>query len=649
MNIIGRTKYLRRLKNYAMNEPENKAFFGVKGLGKSTIIDSVFSKKNCIGFAEEYHYLYVKAILNHGKKGEDLVNFLLDKAINAIDLIDDEDLKESLQEKIKSDTEKYHSKESVLLEALQNIKDNEYSVILIMDEFHNMGRNSEVGSEQYDFLRSLNESGLVYYWIVSDSDFSDVYATEQFTTSFFAQKFLPETMPQMLDEDMRELISVMADKYEVDLGDNAELIYKVIGGVPGFVAPAIKCIETLPTSGYGADEIIDALIEYPKSQSLLSVWSRSLTNEQKELLIELAQREIVYQSEYQSRGIIGKINQLGDNSGLGLAIHAEDDNGVFWKMNSVLYQEFIVRRRDLFNAAEIKISAQTEKVEVQPTYIQNNYYTVNNNFFNPDSALEALVSLKQLASRGNVMALPDEQTVTEAIQQLPFQQDGWDSLDEGQREEKADEYADKIFESSDFKAEMLSDSQMKRFNITQNILDNLTDGCRNNLISAIQVYDLLQFCVDRFGLNLLNSESARGILFAKVYESILKEILKPALESVDESAGKEIRVNGTNYPLKEAPVNEMTINNFSFVLGQGDVQNKLGTLCAFDLGFEECDRQWWRNHTFEMKKIGFLRNDCCHSGDCFAAEKLKELIKRLFEDGAISKVELYNDIANRIR
>ena len=83
MNIIGRTKYLRRLKNYAMDEPENKAFFGVKGLGKSTIIDTVFSKKNCIEFAEEYHFLYVKAILNPGKKGEDLVNFLLDKAINA--------------------------------------------------------------------------------------------------------------------------------------------------------------------------------------------------------------------------------------------------------------------------------------------------------------------------------------------------------------------------------------------------------------------------------------------------------------------------------------------------------------------------------------------------------------------------------------
>ena len=648
MNIIGRTKYLRRLKNYAMDDPENKAFFGVKGLGKSTIINTVFSKKNCMEFAEEYHYLYVKAILNPGKKGEDLVNFLLDKVINAIDLIDDEDLKENLQSTIKSDTEKYHSKESVLLEALQNISDNEYSVILIMDEFHNMGRNTEVGSEQYDFLRSLNEAGLVYYWIISDSDFSDVYATEQFTTSFFAQKFLPETMPQMVEADIREMISAFADKYDVELGSNVDLIYQVIGGIPGFVAPAIKCIETLPSSGYGTDEILDALMEYPKSQSLLTVWSRSLTNEQKELLVELAQRKYVYQSEYQKRGIIGKINQLGDNSGLGLIIHDEDNNGVFWKLNSLLYQEFIVRRRDLFDAAAIKIPGQTDKIAVQPTYIQNNYYTVNNNFFNADNALEALVNLKQLVGQGNVMGLPDKQVVAEAIQQLPFQQDGWDTLDEVQKEETVEAYADKIFESADFRTDSLSDTQMERFHLTPSILDNLTESSKNNLISAIQVYDLLQYCVDRFGLNLFNSESARGILFAKVYESILKESLKPALASIDGISTFMINLDRTDYMLKDAPVEKMTIGNFPFILGKSFVRRKLGNVCSYDIGRTECDAMWWDSHAQMLREIVGLRNDCCHSGDFFTVEKLEELLKKLFEDGAIEQVILYNDIANRI-
>ncbi len=86
-----------------------------------------------------------------------------------------------------------------------------------MDEFHNMGRNESVSSEQYDFLRSLNEQGLLYYWIISDSDFSDVYATAQFTTSFFAQKFIPETLPQMTRDEMLELLKASAEKYEIQL------------------------------------------------------------------------------------------------------------------------------------------------------------------------------------------------------------------------------------------------------------------------------------------------------------------------------------------------------------------------------------------------------------------------------------------------
>ncbi len=649
MNIIGRTRYLRRLNNYVTDEPENKAFFGVKGLGKSTIIDTVFSKKNCMEFAEEYHYLYVKAILNPGKKGDDLVNFLLDKVINAIDLIDDDFLKENLQEKIKCDTEKYHSKESVLLEALQNVRDNEYSIILIMDEFHNMGRNNQVGSEQYDFLRSLNESGLIYYWIVSDSDFSDVYATEQFTTSFFAQKFLPETMPQMLEEEMCELISATAEKYEVDLGENADIIYQLISGVPGLVAPAIKCYESLQGASFNIDEYIDAVLEYPKSQSLLTVWSRSLTVDQKDILVELAQRNVVYQKEFQERGIIGKINQLGDNSGLGLVIHNSDDDGIYWKINSRLYKEFIIRKRELFDSAEIKSNEKDDKISQvnQTTYIQNNYY-VNNNFFNPDGALEALVSLKQMLTNHNTAMLPDNQMIESAVQQLPFQQDGWDVLDDQQKDEKVDEYAEKIFGSNDFKADALSENQMQRFFLTQNILDNLSESCKYNLISAIQVYDLLQFCVDKFGLNLFNSESARGILFAKVYESILKENLKPALSSVDEAATAEIRVGKNMYMVKDAPESEMTINSFTYAIKPWNVQNRLGSLCTLELGIEGCDKQWWSDHRREIEKIGYLRNDCCHSGDHFTAEKLSELIKRLFEDGAIEKVIIYNDITNRI-
>ena len=64
MNILGRNRELRRIKNIAISEPENKAIFGVKGIGKSIVVESVFSKANCRQYAKEYRYLYVRTILD---------------------------------------------------------------------------------------------------------------------------------------------------------------------------------------------------------------------------------------------------------------------------------------------------------------------------------------------------------------------------------------------------------------------------------------------------------------------------------------------------------------------------------------------------------------------------------------------------------
>ena len=92
----------------------------------------------------------------------------------------------------------------------------------------------------------------------------------------------------------------------------------------------------------------------------------------------------------------------------------------------------------------------------------------------------------------------------------------------------------------------------------------------------------------------------------------------------------------------------MTIGNFPFILKKAFVQRKLGNLCCFDLGRDDLDEAWWGNHCQELYDIVDLRNDCCHGGDLFTAAKLEELLKKLFDDGALEKVVVYNDITNRI-
>lgn len=646
MKIIGRKKEIKRIANFAVADPENKAFFGVKGIGKSTVFESVFSKSNCKMYAEEYQYLFVRTILSPDTKGDDLINFLIDRVINAIDLIDDDSLKTMLHQKLKENEDKYYSKDSLLRDALETMKDYEYYMILIMDEFHNMGRNKNVGSEQYDFLRSLNELGLMYYWIVSDSDFSDVYATSQFTTSFFAQKFIPETMPRMKDEDMMALLNETADKYDVEISeDDLRSICSIIGGVPGFAVPAIKNYEALEGTGLDQEQFMNLLLEDVKCLSLLTSWSRSLTEEQKDILRDIAQYGKVYQKDLMND--IGRVNQLGDHSGLGLLVHGADENGKYWTVNSQIYEQYILRKSDAFYSAEIKVPEKEASPLAAPTYIQNNYYTVNNNIFSPESAVSALMDLKRLVGNSEKLLLPGDRVFTEVVQQLPFQQEGWESLDDAEKDARADDYADKVFESGGFSSDSLSDNQMQRFHLTPAIMEHLSPTNRNNLISAIQVYDLLQFCIDRFGLNMLNSESARGILFAKLYESVVKDSLRPALSSVDVIASKELRIDRNTYTVADAPLSKMTLGNFVYILGDWNVQATLSNICVGDLGLTDCDRHWWQRHQNDMRDISFLRNDCCHSGNEFDGNKLDRLIKYLFELGAIADVEIYDSIRDR--
>ena len=649
MKILGRKREIKKITNYASSEPENQAFFGVKGLGKSILFENVFSKANCKMYADDYQVLYVRTILQPEKKGEDLINFLLDRVINGIDLISDDILRNDINQRIKEEANKFHSKDSLLREALETIRDNGYSMVLIMDEFHNMGRNSNVGSEQYDFLRSLNELGLIYYWIVSDSDFSDVYATSQFTTSFFAQKFNPKTIPQMNKEDMLEYIGNVAEKNDIDLKTELrKRIVDIIGGIPGFVAPSVMCIETIGERMFNEDVFVEHMLENPKCLSLLTSWSRSLTVEQKDILNKIASSGKVTASDIREN--VGKINQLGDISGLGLLIHEDVENGRYWSINSKLFATFILNKSEMFYSADVvsSSSANEEIKQNSTTYnIQNNYYTVNNNFFNPSNAVEALLNLKKMVGTQDQILLPDNELMTAVIKQLPYEQAGWDSMEQEEKEEKMEEYTDRIFSSSDFRADSLSENQMERFSLNNNILSCLSETSRNNLISAIQVYDLLQFCVDRFGLNMLNSESARGILFAKLYESILKESLSPALCSVIGISDKIITIDRNSYSISEAPVNKMTIGNYAYILGARDTQNILATICISDIHKATYNALWWRKHKDDMYQISDLRNKCCHSGNLFNSNQLNMLIDYLFNLGAIAAIEIYNDITNR--
>ena len=410
MTMIGRKNEIEEMLDGDIPYPENKAFFGVKGVGKSTLMETLFSMPNCKKFAKEYKALYVRDNIPENLNGEDLTELLLYIVTKGVDLIDDELIKDDITQQIIKISKRFDRKDHQLNYALNIIKEYGYSLIIILDEFHNMGRNKTVGFSQYNYLRSLQS--YVYYWTISDSDFSDEYATEQFKTSFFVQNFNPKTIPQLSKDDMFQLLDDKAKRTGIKLTCSAkESIYEIIGGVPGFSSPAIKCIKEFgcyDESQFDKERFVNYLLEDRTCLSFLNSWSRSLTIDQKEILLSFSESEKRYEDEITTPLI--EINELGDKCGLGLLSNGTDEKGNFWRINTELFRVFILSKSSQFFAADVVSPTKENEVVVQPAptyHIQNNYFTVNNNFFNPDSAVKSLLLLKDIASKGQLY-IPDQ-------------------------------------------------------------------------------------------------------------------------------------------------------------------------------------------------------------------------------------------------
>ena len=223
---------------------------------------------------------------------------------------------------------------------------------------------------------------------------------------------------------------------------------------------------------------------------------------------------------------------------------------------------------------------------------------------------------------------------------LPFKQDLWLELSQDEQEEELEKYADGIFSSDIFLKGAITSDLMEEFCINEDLLDNLSDACRNQIVCGIQVYNLIQICIDRFGLNMSESESPRGILFARAFERHLKDFVAPAYNRIPEMANHP--VYPTNKIFRKYPIDKTTIGTYSTMLGYG--YRIFAEASVQLLGYADKNEQWWKKLKKRLSDIGDLRNNCCHSGTEFGNGDLMRLKKLIFSDGSIEDVLLFDEI-----
>lgn len=656
-NMYGRDADVEEIKKMAeSNFVGNEAFLGVKGVGKTTLFQAYFTAEKRKELAQKYKKLFVFSQLDSRKQGSDLYQFLMDIVKRGIMEIPDEAAKKEIMLKIKEGNEFFDSPDMRLEVCLDAIKESGYDLIIIMDHFHCMARDTEIGSEQYDVLRSLNEARKVIYWIITDTDLVETRASKQYIVSFLAQKFTSKTTIVPVKEGCRdEMLTYFMEQKKVELQEEEkEVVLQVSGGIPAFMGMLMDVVETMKREGQSlsAEALLNRVLLHDGCSSLFHGWISGLNEEQKKILYDVAQSEDGIKKEEVDTQVSSMMEGLADQIGRGL-LHGIVSGTVVnkWDINILAFKKYILSKKELFvpkeeislpNGTGINdyvaamsrdiITSDMPKSEVtihvHGDYIQNQ----TNHVINVGAAVAGLEELQKLMYANPIYL--DEAQARKSLQYLPFKQKEWLEMDEVQQEEELDKYADGIFSSQFFNGEDLTIEQKQRFCLTDKLLGDLSDSCRKQIICGIRVYGLIESCIQRFGLSMGESESPRGILFARAFERHLKDVAAPAYRRVPEMA--EQKVYPTTIAFKDYPLDKTTIGTYSAILNFGHPILAQASAALLDRG--DRNAEWWQELVSRLRVIGALRNDCCHSGTAFNHEKLTKLITMIFNQNSLEDI-----------
>ncbi|MBQ8982173.1 MAG: ATP-binding protein [Lachnospiraceae bacterium] len=648
-NVFGRANYVDKIKKYAESpDVGNLAFLGVKGVGKTSLFLYYFTKAKKEEIAGRYKKLFVYSRLDSRKQGSDLYHFLLDQVKVGIREIPVEDDKQKIIKEMDDINAVFDTLDARLTQYLMVVKEMGYDLVIIMDQFHCMARDTEVGREQYDVLRSFNEQKLITYWIITDTDLLETCATKQYIASFFAQKFTSKlTICPLGDGERTEAVHFFANQKKCELLDSeTDLVADISGGVPELMAILIDilCMAKQDNIEVTKEELIRRFLIHDGGISLFKNWITGLNSKQKELLFEIAssQRGL---NENNTMVESSKLAELSDDVGRGLLHIIKDNDEKTWNINIDLFRQYIVDCGSDFYLETEKETTNSDALPLSESRVTNIYNiegnfinSQTNNILNIENAITGLEDLQKLVS-GNTLLLEEGQ-VSKKLEFLPFRQEVWTEMNEEEQEQELEKYAEGVFSSDIFSRGDLTTEQMKEFYLNESILESLSDACRNQIICGIQVYNLIQLCIDNFGLNMNESESPRGILFARAFERHLKDYMAPAFYRIPEMASQQ--VYPTTKEFKVYPIDKTTIGTYSTLLGQG---YKIFAQASIQLlEYEDKDEIWWKRLVSRLSRIGDLRNKCCHSGTEFGNKDLLNLKTMIFTDRSLEDILLFEQI-----
>ncbi len=670
-------KNMRNIKKHAESQNVgNYAIMGLKGVGKTSLINAYFTVDKKKELAEKYKNIFVYTQLDDGKYKNDLYQFLIDIVKQGISVILNEEIVNKINGEVDEINKNCETLNQKLINNLSVIKDNGYKMIMILDHFHCMTRDKNVVKEQFELLRSYNQSSLLSYWVITDTHLEETMATDGFKTSFFVQNFTNKMTLKAMDKNtgMEAIDSFLAIKKKLLRESEKQMIYRLSGGIPQFMSMLIdelmnyRSIDSTTTGSQLEEEFIEMCLESRACLSIIDSWLSGLNKKQKRILYDIAvlNRDNPY-GELPPTAKKILLADLSDEVGRGL-LHVEREDGEsIWFISVPILAEYILSYGEDFYEEPIPpqtVSSFNTYYDPVPTAatvtnitniynnVAGNYIETQNNtvnMINVNAAVESLVDLKRMLTEYSFNFLDQEaksraissKLDTVAIDKNPE----WDNLNDEERDEYANEYADKIFESGEFSGG-LTDEQLTRFSLSNEVLSKLPDVCRQQISCGIQVYDILERCSIYCGLDTSVTESPRGILFGRAYETLLIKIAGPLYKKIPDYAN-EICAHGKTFG-QLVDENRTSAGLYLNMLAPKKYKQLIVDLIDDKLGKPQYNTNWWKDYVENGKRVTQLRNNCCHFGNEFKKSDLDEMINILFHNKLFEESLIFAELDKQI-
>ncbi len=610
VEIYGRNYLMGKIRKDIMEQdmPENIAILGVKGVGKTTLINHVFSAKNRREYYDEASVVVAKiSFPERTENMEGFYSYLFTKILDGLDQIEkyDRERYEKLDDAIIRRKERIVSRCvvtdeatvcSVLNATIDLVLDDGLKLLILFDDFERFADSSHLKNAQYKFMRELANSRKLSLFIATGQDLMKVSA--EMRGSGFENIFRYEKLRGIKKQDIEIWIDDVEQSLDIKFDDDIrDWIEEISGGIPEIIIEAGQIVyeEIEEENDIEEDEMEDEL--YCRLYELMKFWWEYTEESEHDTLYDV----LMERSKDTSRrdGLIKK------------GYLEEDDEGNVEFATPIL-KRFVQEQWELFCE---KLDVETTKPEMSQVDIL--------------SLISSGVAQKvvQEVVPGVHEAIEDMEVrmvdhFNETFETFILSQPSRDSFYNGSNGElDFEKYGDAL---SSYICKKLGEKNEQEiweiWNITPEMWSRYSEVNKNDCIMAYRLSSLI-FTVDIEDLDYTPLTVMLGNFLEGILNSGVLNNLRKYLPYV------KVNARGRQIDLKDHS-GTLMIGEICYIFKNEPVNAKISSSPQYDQ--LNLDNQMMNEFKNKLRKCHKTRNDANHPGQITTYQKKNEFIKNMF-------------------